>query len=80
MKQSSGRSEREQPSAGTAARRNFIGGGLALGAALAAPAVLAQTLRTDGGPTTLDGLPHARAPDREKRRARAGGSRVVAQR
>jgi NAD(P)-dependent dehydrogenase (short-subunit alcohol dehydrogenase family) len=48
---------------GTAGRRNFIGGGLALGATLAAPAaVRAQSIRTDGGPATLNGQPMPEPP------------------
>jgi NAD(P)-dependent dehydrogenase (short-subunit alcohol dehydrogenase family) len=56
MPEASERSESDALSEATTARRRFIGNSLALGAALAAPTVLAQT-RTDGGPATLNGQP-----------------------
>ena len=63
----------EESTEGTAARRKFIGGGLALGAALAAPAVLAQSIRTDGGPATLNGQPMPEPPpDKSAGPVRAG--------
>jgi NAD(P)-dependent dehydrogenase (short-subunit alcohol dehydrogenase family) len=57
MTQASDKSGREELNEGTTARRRFLGSGLALGAALAAPATLAQSTRSDGGPATLDGQP-----------------------
>jgi NAD(P)-dependent dehydrogenase (short-subunit alcohol dehydrogenase family) len=57
MPEASERSESDALSEATTARRRFIGNSLALGAALAAPTVLAQSTRTDGGPATLNGQP-----------------------
>jgi NAD(P)-dependent dehydrogenase (short-subunit alcohol dehydrogenase family) len=66
--------ETARPDSGTTARRNFLGGGLALGAALAAPgAVLAQSIRTDSGPATLNGQPMPEPPlDKSAGPVRAG--------
>jgi NAD(P)-dependent dehydrogenase (short-subunit alcohol dehydrogenase family) len=62
-----------QSSDATTARRAFLGGGLALGAALAAPTVLAQPVRTDGGPATLNGQPMPEpSPDKSTGPVRAG--------
>jgi NAD(P)-dependent dehydrogenase (short-subunit alcohol dehydrogenase family) len=57
MTQVSKQYERNRSSEETTARRRFISSSLALGASLAAPAVLAQSTRTDGGPATLNGQP-----------------------
>jgi NAD(P)-dependent dehydrogenase (short-subunit alcohol dehydrogenase family) len=73
MAHASERPEREETSEGTTARRQFIGSTLALGAVLAAPAVLAQSKRTDDGPETLNGQPMPEPPaERSAGPVRAG--------